>query len=540
MTLKKAPIITTLIFISMILTSLSSFIWIQPIQANETIPSFQEEIFDSPGISPTGLAWQNGTNAWLWNADDDEQKIFRIVPEDGNVVDSFDSPGPSPKGLTWDGQFLYNVDDVHNMVYKIDVVNESYTESFSLNTNGSTGITWDGSYFWIANAEKNTINKINHTTGDVLLSYQSPGDEPTGLAWDGTYLWNADFKDDNYYMIDPADGDIVFIKNAAAYGPWGLTWQDHYLWNADDLNNEIYKINISFGENLPPQANFTWTPLYPEPNEWVYFNASSSIDPEGNITRYCWDLDNDGEFDVINNIPTHPEKWETPGSFKIRLVVIDNKSFRDSITKLITIQETFPPTVTINNPMEGAIVNQTVFINGSAHDPDGTIQKVEILIGDWKNWTQVNGKTSWTYYWHTFQREEDGDYQIKVRSYNGVSYSRIETVNVTLNNYYPRLSTKYIGGLGDLAVEIKNTGDEDAVNVHCSIDVFGGFFGLIKADTEMTIPLLKTGEKETVYVDEPLIGLGPIDIDVIITADNLKQPIEKSQNAFVFGIFVFV
>lgn len=540
MILKKTSIIATLIFITMVLTPFTSSMWIHPLQANQTTPSFQEKTFESPGISPTGLAWQYGTNAWLWNADDNEQQIFKIVPEDGNVVESFESPGPSPKGLTYDSQFLYNVDDVENTVYRIDVVNETYTALFSLSTNGSTGLTYDGSYFWIANAVENTINKIDPVTGEILVSYQSPGDEPTGLTWDGTYLWNADFKDDNYYMIDPADGDIVFIKNATGFGPWGLTWQDHYLWNADDLNNEIYKINASYDGNLPPQANFSWTPRYPEPNEWVVFNASSSIDPENNITKYCWDLDNDGELDVINNIPTHPEKWEHPGSHEIRLVVIDNMSFRDSITKLITIQELYPPKVTIINPMEGAIVNKTVFINGTAVDPDGTIEKVEISFDHEGNWTVVNGKTHWHYYWHTFQRKQDGEYEIKVRSYNGITYSKVETVNITLNNYYPRLTTKFTSGLGDLALEIRNTGDEDAVNLKCVIDVFGGFFGLIKADTEVTVPLLKTGEKEIVNIDEPIVGLGPIDVDVIITADNLAQPIEKTEDGFVFGFFVFV
>ncbi len=74
--------------------------------------------FDSPGRYPTGLAWDG---QYLWNADADSDKIYKINPSTGEVVKSFDSPGELPWGLTWDGQYLWNTDFETDKIYKIDV-----------------------------------------------------------------------------------------------------------------------------------------------------------------------------------------------------------------------------------------------------------------------------------------------------------------------------------------------------------------------------------------------------------------------------------
>ena len=393
---------------------------------------------------------------------------------------------------------------------------------------------------WNADDNYDTIYKLDSADGSVVKSFDSPGTSPTGLAWDGQYLWNAEHIDQKIYMLNPDDGSIIYSINSSGYGPWGLTWHDQYIWNADNHNDSIYKINADYGENQPPIANFTWSPQVPRPGDWVYFNASDSYDPDGTITHYGWDFDGDGEFDVIDDVNPYPQKWDIPGSYQITLVVVDNDtlSFMDSITKTIEVCEENPPTVDILFPEEGNVVNGTVSVEGTANDTDDSIKKVEVRIDD-GGWNMATGTSSWNYPWHTVLLEMDeGLHRIQARSYNGVSYAYDE-VNVTLDNLRPHLIVDLSGGIGSVSAKIKNNGDEAAEDVVWSINVSGGFLGLIKADSEGSAAMIAPGQEKEVSLDEPLVGFGPINVEVVVEAGNTEH-VSKSMDGFVLGLLVIV
>lgn len=89
------------------------------------------------------------------------------------------------------------------------------------------------------------------------------------------------------------------------------------------------------------------------------------------------------------------------------------------------------------------------------------------------------------------------------------------------------------GGFG-VHAEIKNTGNNDAMNVEWKITLNGlVFFGKEKTGTFTKIlpdfkPTAQTGL---------IFGIGPVDILVLAEADGLN-PVEKQVSAFVFGPFV--
>ena len=87
-----------------------------------------------------------------------------------------------------------------------------------------------------------------------------------------------------------------------------------------------------------------------------------------------------------------------------------------------------PPTCTIVSPAPGETLSITYTITGTASDPDGTVQMVEIRIDDGV-WTQAIGDVSWSYEWNT-TNVSNGEHKIYARSYDGENYST--EVNVTL------------------------------------------------------------------------------------------------------------
>jgi hypothetical protein len=91
-----------------------------------------------------------------------------------------------------------------------------------------------------------------------------------------------------------------------------------------------------------------------------------------------------------------------------------------------------PPTVTITSPFENQTVLDSVIIQGTADDVDGSIQYVEIKI-DFTNWITVTGTNSWNYEWNS-NSVSNGVHRIYARSFDGTLYSEEYLINVTVDN----------------------------------------------------------------------------------------------------------
>ena len=90
------------------------------------------------------------------------------------------------------------------------------------------------------------------------------------------------------------------------------------------------KIIITFAL---PQATFSYQPDIPGPGETVVFDASTSFDPDGEIEKYQWDIDGDGQIDLMGKIVHYI--FTQPESFSVTLKVTDNQGNTDSITKVV-------------------------------------------------------------------------------------------------------------------------------------------------------------------------------------------------------------
>jgi PKD repeat protein len=105
--------------------------------------------------------------------------------------------------------------------------------------------------------------------------------------------------------------------------------------------------------NRPPTASFSFSPSSPTVGEVVTFDASGSRDPDGRITGYRWDFNNDGRADATGVRVTHT--FSAAGSYRVTLTVTDDDGLSNSTTRTVEVRSgaVTPPhlpqaTLTIN------------------------------------------------------------------------------------------------------------------------------------------------------------------------------------------------
>ena len=91
--------------------------------------------------------------------------------------------------------------------------------------------------------------------------------------------------------------------------------------------------------NRPPVAHFAFSPPSPAEGDVVTV-ASTSVDLDGPIVRYSWDLDGDGGFD--DSMSVSASLTLAPGFHRVGLLVLDRDGATDSIYRPIVIAS-LPP-----------------------------------------------------------------------------------------------------------------------------------------------------------------------------------------------------
>jgi fibronectin type 3 domain-containing protein len=92
-----------------------------------------------------------------------------------------------------------------------------------------------------------------------------------------------------------------------------------------------------------------------------------------------------------------------------------------------------PPTCRIVTPSPGIEASGILDIAGTASDPAGNIERIEIKIDENGWWIQVSGSTSWNHEWDT-EEVSDGLHTIYARSYDGSVYSPETSITLKVSN----------------------------------------------------------------------------------------------------------
>ena len=181
-------------------------------------------------------------------------------------------------------------------------------------------------------------------TWTVVFDSGSPG-----TPW-GTVSWNS---------LEP-QGTSVTVRarsseDQASWSPWeaaangvllSSTPNGRYLQIettlqiiSGDVSPILYDLTVQVG-NLPPVADADG-PYTVNEGDTVTLDGSGSSDPDDNIVRYEWDLDNDGEYDDATGV-TVSLVFGDNGSFTVGLQVTDAFGESDTDDAQVAVNNVLP------------------------------------------------------------------------------------------------------------------------------------------------------------------------------------------------------
>jgi PKD repeat protein len=136
---------------------------------------------------------------------------------------------------------------------------------------------------------------------------------------------------------------------------------------------------VSVTEGDSPTASFVYSPANPAESETIYFNASESDDPDGDIVSFDWDF-GDGTNGTGETV-TH--QYGGSGSFTVLLKVTDDDGNIDTATQTVSVGDNQKPVASFFFSPSNPVVNQDIQFNATdSSDPDGTIEEYKWEMGD--------------------------------------------------------------------------------------------------------------------------------------------------------------
>jgi PKD repeat protein len=141
--------------------------------------------------------------------------------------------------------------------------------------------------------------------------------------------------------------------------------------------------------NRPPVAD-AGGPYFANEGATINLSASKSTDPDKNIVRYEWDLDNDRQFDdAISKTPKF--KALDNGTFTIRVRVVDSGGLSSVDAATVRVKNV-PPVITSMSVSRTSRVG--IQVNSRATFKDAGIKDTFTAIWEWGDGKTSTGKIS--------------------------------------------------------------------------------------------------------------------------------------------------
>ncbi|WP_353633239.1 PKD domain-containing protein (plasmid) [Halobacterium sp. NMX12-1] len=178
--------------------------------------------------------------------------------------------------------------------------------------------------------------------------------------------------------------------------------------------------------NRPPEAAAGANESDPTVGAPVTFDAIDSLDPDGTVTTYEWDLDGDGGFE--RDGATATASFDEPGEQTVRVRVTDDDGATNETTVTVDVNALPSAAIDAGSPVYTGELAPT---SGAASaDRDGTIERYEWDVDSdgAAERTGVNGSVSFA---------DDGVYEVSLTVTDDDGATDTTTANVTVLNRPP-------------------------------------------------------------------------------------------------------
>ena len=284
-------------------------------------------------------------------------------------------------------------------------------------THPAAGATVNGTVTVAGNAWDTDGSVVNVTVG-IDTGERSPATDTSGNSTWWTWQWTWD-------TTKWANGEHHIVAVAAD--------------NASRLGDNSRLVYVQNPEDEPPVIVIT------HPAEGAVVNGTVTIagnawDADGSVVAVKVRIDLDGSVYSAEDTSGNGTWWSWSltwdsttvpnGEHTIFAKAIDDKEqvgWADVHVIVHNEGGNLPPWVEFTAPPQGSTVSGVVNITGEAGDHDGTVELVQVRIGDgtWHNATDTSGGgnwSTWLYLWNTTGLEA-GWYHVYARSFDGHAYS---------------------------------------------------------------------------------------------------------------------
>ena len=180
--------------------------------------------------------------------------------------------------------------------------------------------------------------------------------------------------------------------------------------------------------NRPPEAGFSFGNLSPSQGETIVLDASRSVDPDGTIVSYAWDLDGDGAFDLETDAPTLELVCERGGDLSVALVVADDQGDL-SLPAAGTVYVNHAPVAQFTASSPVVDEREAVRFSDCSYDPDG-----EILTWRWEFGDGLGGLSPSPE--HVYGN--DGTYPVSLSVEDDDGATGTTAISISVHNLPPR------------------------------------------------------------------------------------------------------
>lgn len=163
--------------------------------------------------------------------------------------------------------------------------------------------------------------------------------------------------------------------------------------------------------------------------------AGTSSDADGDAVTVEVQAPPDGDWQPADGSADWSYAWDSTqvddGDHTLQVRATDQHGVETAVERTVTVDNPRPPGISIDQPQEGDQLTGNVTVDGTASDPDGDLDRVEVQLPPDDGWQTVEGLAEWSVVWNTTGLDP-GDHTLRARAVDAEGLETVASVTVRL------------------------------------------------------------------------------------------------------------